>query len=388
MNNEVTPTEVDMDEEALARVGASVQADIDAGRHHGASILIARHGQVVYREQLGTVAPRRPAAPEDKYLLMSMSKSYTAALVLRAIEQGRFRLDTRVEELVPGFDTGGKARATIRQLMNHTSGLPFGLVPPPLTPMQIGDLPAKTAAIAALPASYAPGTRCIYTSGLGYDLLGHILVTTDPKQRNLQQIAQDDLFGPLGMVDSSFGTPVDDPRRVPVSFTEQNTRPTTPMLLKIFNELLDENAVMPSGNAYSTADDVLKFTEAFRGRGSANGYRLLSPALFDYARQNHTGDLPNEAVNFEVEARALDPLRANFTLLGGYVRGTGHHLTSVGQTASPEAIAAVGGASTAWMIDPQRDLTVIFLSAGFIEGLDHITRVQRINDLALAAINN
>ncbi|WP_437041704.1 hypothetical protein [Streptomyces sp. enrichment culture] len=37
------------------------------------------------------------------------------------------------------------------------------------------------------------------------------------------------------------------------------------------------------------------------------------------------------------------------------------------------------------MVDPQRDLTVVFLSAGFVEGRSHFSRLQRINDLALPA---
>ncbi|WSF64990.1 serine hydrolase [Streptomyces sp. NBC_01352] len=151
---------------------------------------------------------------------------------------------------------------------------------------------------------------------------------------------------------------------------------------------LDENAEMPCGNAYSSIDDVFRFTEVLRGRGTAHGQRVLSPALFDYARKNHTGDLLNDAVVSETEARHLDSVPAKYTLLGGYTRGTGHHLTPIGQTASPDTFGAVGGASTGWIIDPQRDLTVIFLSAGFIEGLDHMIRLQRINDLALAAVED
>ena len=54
-----------------------------------------------------------------------------------------------------------------------------------------------------------------------------------------------------------------------------------------------------------------------------------------------------------------------------------------------DALARLGASIQAdiEMIDPERDLTVIFLSAGFIEGLRHIERVQRINDLALAAVD-
>ena len=70
----------------FASLDAAVQADIDAGLHFGASLLVARGGKVVHRANLGTVAPNRPAASDDRYLLMSMSKAFTAVLVLRAIE--------------------------------------------------------------------------------------------------------------------------------------------------------------------------------------------------------------------------------------------------------------------------------------------------------------
>ena len=79
------------------------------------------------------------------------------------------------------------------------------------------------------------------------------------------------------------------------------------------------------------------------------------------------------------------PFPANFHLIGGYARGKGHFLTPCGSTASEKAIAGMGGGSTAWMVDPERDLTVTFLSSGFIEGLDHLHRVAEINDLALSA---
>jgi len=78
---------------------------------------------------------------------------------------------------------------------------------------------------------------------------------------------------------------------------------------------------------------------------------------------------------------------ALYSLLGGYVRGDGHYLTGAGYTASPRAFYGVGGGSTMWMVDPDRDLTVCFFSAGFIEGLHHLERLSKINDVALSACN-
>jgi CubicO group peptidase (beta-lactamase class C family) len=108
--------------------------------------------------------------------------------------------------------------------------------------------------------------------------------------------------------------------------------------------------------------------------------------MTEYAFRNHTGDRPNEFWDFNKEAADLPDFPANFTLGGGYVRGTGHHLTPLGQTASPTAFGAVGSGTTAWMVDPVRGVTVVFLSSGLVEGLRHFQRLQRINDLALAAV--
>lgn len=383
-----TPASAGLDEVALARLDAVIQADIDKHLNFGASIIVARGGQIVHRKTFGTVAPERATADTDRFLLMSMSKAYVAALILRAIEEGRFMLDTLVNDLVPGFGVNGKQRATIRHLMTHSAGLPFALLPPGLPLDKVGDLAAKTRAINALQTEYIPGTRVIYTSAVGYDLLGQVLVNTDTKGRSFAQIAKEDLFAPLGMNDSSFGIDMADVRRVPASATEQNTTPMTPLLINACNQYFTGTAEFPAGNAFSTIDDVFKFTEMYRGRGTTGNIRYLSPALYDYAGRNHTGELTNDGWLFETEPRGMAPFPAHFSLLGGYVRGEGHIFTAAGVTASPKTFAAVGGGSTSFLIDPERDLTYIFLSSGFFTGLPHLERVARLNDLAIATVND
>jgi CubicO group peptidase (beta-lactamase class C family) len=412
----LNPSDAGMDEAALARLDAAVQADIDKGRHFGASLLVARGGTIVHRANLGTVAPHRPAASDDRYLLMSMSKVFTAVLVLRAIEEGRFRLDTRVVEVLPGFGVRGKEEATISQLLCHIAGLPSVPVPPPVPLSALGDLARKAKAICGLTAVYAPGTRCAYTSGTGYDALGQILVNTDPKRRSFNRIAREDLFDPLGMRTTSFGLATDHPNRVPVSFTKANTGPTSPLFRRMFNEWLGDDAEYPAAGAFAEIDDIFLFTEALIGR-SRNDFQVLSPSTFDHARQIHTGALKLEAIPprerfamlrqmvasagiFQLVAvaktarggEAAEDIKAgfpaNFSLLGGYVRGSGDYHTPAGSKASPSAMAAVGGGSTGWVVDTERDLTFIFLSAGLVEGLAHPERLSRLSDLAIAAIRD
>jgi len=365
----------------------AIQADIEAGENYGASVLVARNGKVLHQRNYGDAAPGRKASGDDLYLMMSLSKAFTASMVLKAIDEGKFTLDTRVDDLLPGFGANGKQTATVFHLLNHTSGLPFALVPPPLGLDKAGNLSAKATALSHIPASYMPGTRCIYTGGVGYDALGQILVNTDLKGRTFRQIVREDLFEPLGMHSSSFGCSLDNQHRVPVSFTQKNTHPGTPAMLAMFNQHFDENAELPSGNAYATIDDVFRFCELYRNRGNAFGQRIISPALFDYAHQDHTPGMINEAWTSEVTERGIPPLPASFTLLGGYIRGKRHVPNSAGYTASPGAFTAVGGGSTGFMIDYEKDVTVIFLSSGFREGLRHLERLKRINDLAMAAID-
>jgi CubicO group peptidase (beta-lactamase class C family) len=375
-----------LDADALGRLVASIQVDIDQGQMFGASVIVARGGVVGLRQHIGTVAPGRPAVDSDLYLLMSLSKSFTAALTLRAIDRGRYALDTRVADIIPAFGAGGKARITIRHLLTHTAGMYNSFAPPPpLTPQELGNLAKNALAVSALPATHVPGARVVYSPFAAYAVLGQILVATDPDKRSFQQITHEDLFVPLGMLHTRYGLRADDPRRVPVSFTDCNATSASWPTCELLNSALDEHAEHPAGGAFGTVDDVFRFAETLRRRGSNGSHRLISPALFDYASQNHTGEMSNGAWDWYREAHGLPDFPANFSLLGGYVRGVGHHFNGAGYTASPRAFYAVGGGSTMWMVDPERDLTFIFLSAGFIEGLAHVDRLRRLGDLALAA---
>jgi CubicO group peptidase (beta-lactamase class C family) len=371
--------------DALRNLDLRIQRDIDEGRNFGASIIVARGGVIGHQRTFGTVAPGRDAAADDLYLAMSLSKSFTAALVLRAIDQGKLTLDTKAASIIPAFAAGGKQRVTVRHLLTHTGGTYSGLMPPPpIPPQEMGDLAKNVQAVSALPAANRPGERVVYNPFAGYAVLAQMLVEIDTQRRSFSQIARQDLFEPLGMMDTTYGLATDAPRRVPVSFTESNTTQMTPMVAGLFNTAINEDCELPAGSAFSTAEDVFRFAECLRQRGDNGNYRLISQSLFDYACQNHTGDMTNGAWDFYVEANNMPSLPAMFSLLGGYVRGYGHHMSGAGVTASPSAFYAVGGGSTMWLVDPERDLTFVFLSAGFIEGLAHFERLQTLSDLALA----
>lgn len=388
-----------MNSKQLNIVRQDIQSYIDKGLMFGANIIITHQGKTVLRESFGTVGDNRPAQLNDLYLAMSISKSFTAILVLNAIEKGLFTLQTPVAEIFPEFaqaESGkdNKQFITVYHLLCHQAGMYGKLTPPaPLTLDEVGDLDKWFGMLCTMPTQFVAGEKAAYSPLAGYVILAKILEKTDPQGRKFAQIAQDELFTPLNMNDTRFGNAEDDSRRVlvshtPIMDTMQSTLDTTAMTRDYMNSLAKSDCVVPAGNAFTTIDDLWRFAENLRLNLTGQGVRILSPAMATYATQNHCGEMLNEVEGIEIfkNSPLASNLQARFGLHGGYARGTGHVLSSAGILASENAFTGVGGGSTFYLVDPKRELTVAFLSAGFIEGLGHMQRISKMNDLIIGAV--
>src|ERR1700721_1613687 len=111
-------------------IGPALKAKIDriaAGvmEQHGvpsASIAVIQHGKLVFTHAYGLahISPDKPATPEMRYSIGSISKQFTAAAILILQEQGKLKLDDPVGKYVPGLTRGDEV--TIRQVLSHTAG--------------------------------------------------------------------------------------------------------------------------------------------------------------------------------------------------------------------------------------------------------------------------
>ncbi|MEV7393282.1 serine hydrolase domain-containing protein [Streptomyces sp. NPDC091215] len=382
------PERAGLDLDALQRLDAAIRRDITQGRHFGASVIAARGGVVGYQAAIGESGVDRATRLEDRYVLMSVTKSITAVATLKMIETGLLSLDTRVADVIPEYAARGKQRVTIRHLLTHTAGAYSGFdgAGGLANSLQAGDMEAALAALAPWPILHRPGRRVVYSPWEGYGILGEVVRRLDPQKRRYRDFLTEEIFAPLGMTSSSLGLRVDHPDRVPVRMVKASD--SAAQATSLFDQMNEagEDWEVPAGSGFSTVADVFRFADALRNGGANEHGRVLSRAMVEYAFRNHTGDLQNDFWDFNKEAADLDDFPANFTLGGGYVRGEGHFLTPLGHLASPSAFGAVGSGSTSWMVDPERDLTVVFLSSGLLEGLSHFQRLQRVNDLALAAV--
>ncbi|MGE5326690.1 MAG: serine hydrolase domain-containing protein [Deltaproteobacteria bacterium] len=178
-----TPEEMGMDAATLARLNAHARAALP----HVRSILIARHGNLIFEEYYNG------ARADELQNIQSMTKSVTSALVGIAIGQGRIGIDQKALDFFPEIDAPRDPRAravTVRHLLTMSSGIREG--PPGWD--KNDDHPAVSALNQILDAD--PGSKFNY-SGYANHVLAAILVRATHK--TFQDFADANLFRPLNV---------------------------------------------------------------------------------------------------------------------------------------------------------------------------------------------
>lgn len=164
----------------------------------GASLLVVRNGRVVLEKGYGLadVERRVPVRAESNFRLASLSKQFTATAIMLLVAEGKLRYDDLIAKFVTGLPEFGRG-VTVRQLLNHTGGLPDyeDFVPDSQTAqVHDRDIPALIAHAHA--AKFAPGSRYDY-SNTGYVLLA--LVVERASGRRFADLLHERIFAPLGM---------------------------------------------------------------------------------------------------------------------------------------------------------------------------------------------
>jgi CubicO group peptidase (beta-lactamase class C family) len=371
------PEEVGLSSERLARIGAVLKADVDAGRIPGAVIAIARRGKLVAFDAYGWSDKAAGVAmtTDTIFNIASMTKPMTTVGALMLYEQGKILIDDPLSKYFPKFanmrvaarDNGeptaetvpANRQITIQDLMRHTSGLIYGgrgttLVHKMYTGGSVDavrdyDGPAFLDKLASLPLLYQPAT--VWDYGFGLDVMG--LTIEKITGQSLGQYLQANLFTPLGMKDTGFSVSADKAVRyakpLPADPDTGKPQARSPELTQPIK------FECGGGCAASTASDYLRFAMMLMNRGRAGEARLLGPKTVDYMLSDQLGPSIKNLVG------NADPTRADYGFgLGLAVRttpGVVRMMGSVGQFTWP------GASGTDWWADPKEELAVVYLSA-------------------------
>ena len=375
------PEEVGLSSERLARIRPWLQGYLESGKLPGATILVARHGKVVFCESEGfrDLEAAKAMTADAILRFYSMTKPITSVALMMLYEEGLFQLDDPVSEFIPSFEktkvyvSGDpddmvceplQTPITLHHLLTHTSGLTYGFGNQGPIPelyrkhhtdfdTHDGPLEEVVERLAQIPLEFQPGHRWNY--GVSCDVLGRVVEVVSGQ--SLDVFLQEKILNPLGMVDTGFTVPKEKVNRFAALYVKNEKSDLS------LHESPQESPKIGSvetfsggGGLVSTVADYFRFTEMLRFRGELDGVRLLGRKTIEYMTTNQLpGDLADmgqptfnettyEGIGFGLGFSVmLDPAKA-------CVMGT------------PGEYAWGGYAGTAFWVDPLEDMTVIFLT--------------------------
>jgi len=242
--------------------------------------LVAENGKVIYKKGFGlaNMEWNIPNEPDTKFRLGSITKQFTATLILQLVEQGKIKLDGKVSDYLPDYrkDTGD--RMTIHHLLSHTSGIPnytgqagfFESVS--RNPFKVDDFVKK---YASGDLEFEPGAKFNYSNS-GYFLLGAIIekVTGEP----YEQVLKEKILDPVGMKNSGYdhyGTVLG--KRAAGYVRTPRGYENAPYL--------DMTIPYAAGSLYSTVEDLFLWDQALYGEkvlSAASKELMFKPNLENY----------------------------------------------------------------------------------------------------------
>jgi CubicO group peptidase (beta-lactamase class C family) len=224
---------------------------------------VARGGKPAYRRAFG-LANREwnvPNRPDTLFNVGSIDKTFTQIAIQLLAKEGRIRLDDTVSRVLPDYRGPGADRITIRQLLNHTSGMgDFFNENWQKTPRnRLRSLADYRPLFENEPLQSEPGARQKY-SNAGYVLLG--LVVEKVSGKPFDAFLKERVFDPLGMKNTGFSESDAVVMNRATGYTGRG--PTGP--LDKLHSNVHELSGKPSsaGGGESTIDDLVLFGEALR----------------------------------------------------------------------------------------------------------------------------
>src|SRR5213594_3390365 len=309
--------------------------------------------------------------------IASMTKAITGAAAMQLVERGKLSLEKPASDVVgelaavkvlEGFDAAGKPRLraprrpiTLKHLLTHTAGFGYEIWRPEIAQYQTvtGTPGITTCTNAALttPLLFDPGDRWEY--GISIDWIGKMVETVSGQK--LDRYFQDNIFGPLGMKDTSFKLSPSQRARLASVHQRDDKGALAPIEFALPE---DPEFLMGGGGLYGTARDYLAFAQMIMNGGTHKGARVLRGETVDQMAQNHIGPL-----EIGVMKTAIPPLSNDVALFPGISKKWGLSFLINTQTAptgrSAGSLAWAGLANTYFWIDRTKQVCGVFLSQVF-----------------------
>ena len=288
------------------KVNTNVLPFVEKGALAGAVMLVADKDKTLAVETAGysDVAAKKPIEATDLFWIASMSKPVTGTALMALVDEGKVQLDDPVEKYLPEFrgtwliaqqDNNHQVLRrplrliTVRDLLRHTSGLPFSSA---METPTLDGLPLSVAvrSYAMTPLIYEPGTQYRY-SNAGINTAARIIEVVT--KQSFEDFLQTRFFDPLGMKDTTFWPNDEQVSRVVNAYspTEDKMDLKEIKISQLTYPLNDRRrGPMPAGGLFSTAADMGVFCQMILNNGEFRGKRYLSEKAVKELATRQTGE--------------------------------------------------------------------------------------------------
>jgi CubicO group peptidase (beta-lactamase class C family) len=226
------------------------------GKFNG-SVLVSDQGKVIYKKGFGMANMEWdiPNQPNTKHRLGSITKQFTAMLILQFVAEGKLDLQAPITTYLTDYPKASGNIITTHHLLTHTSGIPNYTSFPtfmedhsrnPYTPEEF----VKT--FADMELDFTPGEKFSYSNS-GYFLLGVLIEKLSGK--SYEQMLQDKIFIPLDMKDSGYDNHEDILKNRATGYEKVGRD-------YINSNYLDMSIPYAAGSIYSTVEDLFKWDQS------------------------------------------------------------------------------------------------------------------------------
>jgi CubicO group peptidase (beta-lactamase class C family) len=360
-----------------------MQGYVDRGDIAGAITLVARRGSVVHFEKFGyqDLASGKALELDTIFRIYSMTKPVTSVALMMLYERGLFQLTDPVSKYIPAFQeikvfVSEDQRAelerpiTIHDLLTHTAGFSYGYEEMTGLPVdrlydQAGlwdpaiDNREMTRRIAALPLARQPGRAWQYS--VATNVVGYLVELLSGL--SLGQFFEQEIFKPLGMVDTAFTLPPDKISRLATLYALTENGLQALELDPWGFDFVNNRLQYGGGGLVSTVGDYARFAQMLLNKGQLDGARLLGRKTVELMTVNHLppsllplldGEEPRPGVGFGLGfAVTLDVAQS------GLLGSVGAHSWS-------------GMANTHFWVDPREQLIAVIALQCFPFGVHPI----------------
>ena len=390
------PDEVGLSADRLGMIGPLIDRYLEAQLIPGALTLVARQNRIAHCEVRGyaNVEQQRPLHSDTIFRIASMTKPITSVALMQLYEQGRFQLNDPIAKWLPAFEKmevavrresgeveleAAKRAINVRHVLTHTGGIAGGFGPNAKALAEasrtrrrdevIGDFVDR---LATVPLDNEPGRVWSYSRSTC--VVGRLVEVISGQ--TLAEFFEEHLFGPLGMVDTSFFLPEEKLGRFCTSYKPgagSRIEPDDPDTLESYWLTQPGCYYMGSGGLLSTAADYFRFADMLlHGGRRPGGPRVLSRKTVEFMTKNHIGD----------RFMALGGPGQGFGLGFGVSldRGRTHLMPSEGSY-------TWGGAfNTHWWNDPEEQLFGLVMTQ--LRPYDHMNLRQDFQTVVTSAIDD